>query len=70
MTIQYIVRIVAGLFRSAFLVLGAPGSPFFHGVDWLWLATFVGADRFQSDFTRFCPLEILLKKMDTQDTGP
>jgi len=29
---------------------------------WLWLTAFVGFNLLQSSFTKFCPLEIILKK--------
>jgi hypothetical protein len=31
-------------------------------VNWLILAAFVGFNLFQSSFTKFCPLEMILKK--------
>ncbi|OYW37542.1 MAG: hypothetical protein B7Z35_09705 [Hydrogenophilales bacterium 12-61-10] len=30
--------------------------------SWLWFTAFVGFNLFQSGFTRFCPLDTLLKK--------
>jgi hypothetical protein len=33
----------------------------YHSVNWLWLTVFVGANLFQSAFTRFCPLATILK---------
>jgi hypothetical protein len=33
-----------------------------HSSNWLWLTTFVGLNLFQSSFTGFCPLAIVLKK--------
>jgi hypothetical protein len=44
------------------LALGAAGSPLYQSANWLWLTAFVGANLFQSGFTKFCPLEIMLKK--------
>ena len=44
------------------LALGAPASPFFVSSNWLWFTVFVGANLFQSGFTRFCLLETLLKR--------
>lgn len=34
--------------------------------NWIWLPVFVGANLLQSSFTKFCPLEIVLKKIDGQ----
>jgi hypothetical protein len=61
MTTERIVRIVAGSFVLVSLALGAPASPLFVSAHFLWLTVFVGANLFQSGFTRFCPLEIFLK---------
>jgi Inner membrane protein YgaP-like, transmembrane domain len=33
---------------------------------WLGLAAFVGLNLFQSSFTGFCPLEIVLKRIDAR----
>lgn len=63
MTTDRIVRIVAGLFVLLSLSLGVEASPFFHSAYWLWFTAFVGANLFQSGFTQFCPLEIILKKL-------
>ncbi len=63
MTTDRIVRIVAGLFVLLSLGLGLEASPLFHNANWLWFTAFVGANLFQSGFTQFCPLEIILKKL-------
>jgi Protein of unknown function (DUF2892) len=57
------VRIFAGAFVLLSLALGAPASPLFANANWLWFTVFVGANLFQSGFTRFCPLEIVLKRL-------
>jgi NO-binding membrane sensor protein with MHYT domain len=62
MTVESIVRIVAGLFVLLSLALGVQASPIFQHEYWLWLTAFVGLNLFQSGFTRFCPLETMLKK--------
>lgn len=69
MTTDRIVRIVAGFFVLISLSLGVQGSPLFHSVNWLWFTAFVGANLFQSGFTRFCPLEIMLKKLGVKGTA-
>ena len=56
------VRIFAGAFVLLSLALGASASPLFVNANWLWFTVFVGANLFQSGFTRFCPLEIVLKR--------
>ena len=35
----------------------------YHSVNWMWLTVFVGANLFQSAFTRFCPLATILKAL-------
>lgn len=62
MTIERIVRTFAGAVILLSLALGAQASPAFHSAHWLWLTAFVGANLFQSGITRFCPLEIFLRK--------
>jgi len=62
-----LVRIFAGTFVLISLALGAPGSPVFVSTNWLWLTTFVGANLLQSGFTRFCPLEIVLKRLGVRE---
>ena len=58
-----LVRLFAGLFVLVSLALGAPGSPFFMNANWLWFTAFVGANLAQSSLTRWCPLEIILRKL-------
>ena len=57
------IRIIAGSFVIISLALGAPGSPLFVSEYWLWFTAFVGANLFQSGFTRWCLMEILLTKL-------
>jgi hypothetical protein len=63
MTVNRIVRIVAGFFVLVSLALGAPGSPLYVSSYWLWFTAFVGANLFQSGFTTFCPLDSILKRL-------
>lgn len=35
----------------------------YHSVNWMWLTVFVGANLFQSAFTRFCPMATILKAL-------
>ncbi len=71
MTTERVVRIVAGFFVLLSLGLGVQGSPLFVNANWLWFTAFVGANLFQSGFTRFCPLETILKKMGVKEAcGP
>lgn len=57
-TIDQIVFRVAGLFILASLALSQLHSPY-----WLWFTAFVGANLFQSSFTGFCPMAMILGKL-------
>jgi uncharacterized membrane protein YccC len=50
-------RTVVGLMILASVALGTWVSPY-----WFLFTTFVGLNMFQSSFTRFCPLDTILKK--------
>jgi hypothetical protein len=63
MTSWQITRIFAGSFVLISLLLGVPGSPLFVSQWWLALTAFVGLNLLQSGFTRFCPLELLLRRL-------
>lgn len=58
-----IVRTFAGLFILLSLALGVQGSPLFVSPWWLAFTAFVGANLLQSSFTRWCPLEIILRNL-------
>lgn len=62
MTTDRFIRIFAGAMVLVSLALGVPGSPLFASQHFLWLTAFVGFNLFQSGFTRFCPLETLLRR--------
>jgi len=63
MTSWQIVRIFAGCFILISLLLGVQASPLYVSQYWLLLTVFVGLNLFQSGFTRWCPLEIILRKL-------
>ena len=67
MTTDRMVRMFAGIFILVSLALGVPESPIFISKYFLWFTAFVGANLFQSSFTRFCPLEIMLKKAGVRE---
>ncbi len=58
MTIDRIVLAAAGAFILISLALAHYHSPL-----WLWFTAFVGANLFQSAFTGFCPLAMILKRL-------
>jgi len=68
MTTHRLVRIFAGFFVLLSLALGAEASPLFVNKHWLWFTAFVGANLFQSGFTKICPLETVLKKLDFKES--
>jgi len=69
MTIERAVRIMAGSFILISLVLGVEASPLFVSKYFLWLTAFVGANLFQSGFTRFCPAESIFGKLGLKHCG-
>ena len=63
MTVERLVRIIAGSFIMLSLALAhAAGSVDMSKLSWLWFTAFVGFNLFQSGITRFCPMDIMLKK--------
>ena len=58
MTIDRVVFAVAGSFILISLLLAH-----YHSENWLWFTAFVGANLFQSAFTGFCPMAMILKKL-------
>ncbi len=63
MTVQRYILVFAGLFVMVSLALGVEESPLFLSKWALAFTAFVGANLFQSGFTRFCPMGIILKKL-------
>jgi hypothetical protein len=65
MKMHMLIRRFAGLFILASLLLA-----YYHSRYWLWFTAFVGFNLFQSSFTNFCPLEMILKKLGVgRDAG-
>ncbi|MBD8389304.1 DUF2892 domain-containing protein [Dysgonomonas sp. BGC7] len=56
---EYIIRIVAGT-----LVLTGTILAYLVSAGWLLLPAFVAINLIQSSFTKFCPLELILKKLN------
>ncbi len=63
MNTERAIRIMAGSFILLSLALGVEGSPLFVSKNFLWFTAFVGANLFQSGFTRFCPAEAIMQKL-------
>ncbi len=58
MTIERMLRLVAGAFVAASVLLGMFVHPYF-----LWFTLFVGLNLFQSAFTNWCPMMAFLRKL-------
>lgn len=58
MEMHLLIRRFAGASILLSLVLAH-----YYGPNWLWFTAFVGLNLLQSSFTRFCPLEIVLRKL-------
>ena len=69
MTVERLIRILAGSFVLVSLALGVKGSPVFINENFLWFTAFVGANLLQSGFTRFCPLEVILRKLGVRSAA-
>jgi len=70
MTVERLVRIIAGSFLMLSLALAHfSGSVDMTHISWLWFTAFVGFNLFQSGITRFCPMDIMLKKVGVKQGG-
>lgn len=63
MTINRMVRVIAGFFVMLSLLLGVEASPIYVSSYWLWFTAFVGANLFQSGFTNWCLMDKILAKL-------
>jgi DUF2892 family protein len=57
MTVERSLRMIAGAFVAASVLLGIYVNPLF-----LWFTLFVGLNLFQSSFSQWCPMMSLLRK--------
>ena len=69
MTVERLIRIMAGFVVMLSLALGYHGSPLFVSEWFLALTAFAGFNLFQSGFTGFCPPAILFKKLGVPEGG-
>lgn len=58
MTVDRLLRLIAGFFVMLSVGLGVYVNPNFH-----WFTLFVGANLFQSSFTNWCPMMTILRKV-------
>ena len=64
MTVEPLLRAIAGTFVAASVLLGMYVHPYF-----LWFTFFVGLNLLQSGFTKWCPMISLLRKLGFRETG-
>jgi hypothetical protein len=64
MTVERALRLIAGAFVVLSVLLGIYVSAYF-----LWFTLFVGANLFQSAFTDWCPMMVILRKAGLRDTS-
>ena len=62
MNVNDALRLIAGVV----VVVSALLAHFVHP-NWIWLTVFVGANLFQSAFTKWCPMMVILRKAGVQD---
>ena len=69
MTVNAWVRVIAGFFIMLSLTLAhVNGQADMSHLSWLWFTAFVGANLLQSGFTKFCPLDMILKKLGVKES--
>lgn len=64
MTIERYLRLIAGLFVLASLLLGYYVSPY-----WFLLTGFVALNLIQSAFTNWCPMMTFLRRLGAREEG-
>jgi hypothetical protein len=57
MTVERALRLIAGAFVMLSVLLGI-----YVNLNFLWFTVFVGANLFQSAFTNWCPMMVILRK--------
>jgi len=63
MTLERWIRVVAGTLVLLSVALSTPECPLFVSTKFLFVTAFVGFMLFQSGFTRFCPMEHILRAL-------
>lgn len=64
MTLEPMLRAIAGAFVAASVLLGMFVHPYF-----LWFTLFVGLNLLQSGFTTWCPMMALLRHLGVRETA-
>lgn len=65
MTVESLLRLIAGFFVLLSVLLGVYVHPGF-----LWFTVFVSANLMQSAFTGWCPMMSLLRRLGARDCRP
>jgi hypothetical protein len=64
MTVERALRLIAGAFVALSVLLGLYVNP-----NFFWFTLFVGLNLFQSGFTNWCPMMLILRKAGLRDTS-
>ena len=64
MTVERALRLIAGAFVVASVLLGMYVHPYF-----LWFTVFAGLNLFQSAFSGWCPMMSILRRAGVPDCG-
>jgi len=62
MTVERYLRLIAGSFVLASVLLGI-----YHSPNWFYLTGFVALNLIQSAFTNWCPMMTFLRRMGARD---
>jgi DUF2892 family protein len=62
MTVEPVLRLIAGAFVAASVLLGIYVHPSF-----LWFTLFVGLNLLQSGFTNWCPMMAILRRVGLRE---
>ncbi len=62
MTVERALRLIAGAFVVASVLLGMYVHPYFLHPYFYWFTAFVGLNLFQSAFSNWCPMMAILRK--------
>ncbi len=63
MTLEPMLRLIAGVFVAASVLLGISVHPYF-----LWFTLFVGLNLTQSAFTNWCPMMSVLRRFGVKES--
>ena len=64
MTVERALRLIAGVFLTLSVFLGI-----YVSINFLWFTLFVGLNLFQSAFTNWCPMMVVLRKAGLADAA-